>query len=204
MHTIATPIIQTVLNSDYANDGDQLATVCIVTLQDRISAMNIQSLTKVRGKAINKKQREAATDLLADIVFYLIILAHVNDMDMAVFDAEALGEFADEFHPDYLADTILCGTHLMSTVCEIMEDMFDTEGLDEEAHPETATLEDSPKTTAELVAAITGEDPEPNLEESTSMEQLFATAFGCTMILAHAYDTDYEIIMHNASIIEEI
>lgn len=207
MHSIASDIIQTVLESKYADDAENLAVTSLITMQERVTALNVLSYTIFpEGKDITPKIRDTVNPLLSDIIFYAVILSHLNDVDMTIFDVDVLTKYAENFHPDYLTDAILCGNQLLGSTVELFECMFDSsiepEDL-EETEPENDIVPEGAN--PEEVATIPSTDIfEIDEEKGATEVQLLASIFASVILLAEKYDTDLGIVMYNASVQKEI
>lgn len=188
MHSIAPKVIQTVLDSEYRDDADGLATHCLVSLQGNLAGLNLTSFS-LGDAAPTGKRMEEVNDRLSEIVFYTIVLAYLNDNDLAVYDREALMMFADGIHEDYHNDRILCGSKALKAVTEIMEIMFETDTMMDIAEGFDPDDDDDP-------------DPE-DLLEGTPTEQAIATIFACVILLAQQFELDLDVIVYNAGIMEK-
>lgn len=220
MHALITHAADQIFAAGYADDKEEASTICLVTLITKISDLMLLSFT-YRGKKITDKRREAVNELLAQILFYACALVYLNELDHDEFELDALTEFAEEFHPDYMQDSILCANQMLGHASQLMEKMFDhpdTEEVLEEADRKTAVKAlDVPgvEESTSLVAA--GEEGEPlplpvgfeSLLEDLEFvegepEQLLASIFAGVIILADRFDTDLGVVIFNAGTLEDI
>lgn len=218
------------LASEYVDDAEQAATIALVRLKEKISAVEGLALS-LSGKKMTDKRREAVNELLASVLFYTAVLVYLNKIPEETFDQDQLQEFAEGLHLDYQVDPLLCANQMMGFAAQIMEEMFDTridEGHQEGdmappaslVTPEGALINSgvnldkiANQVATQVVKALEGEEAAEDFSEeaasfdgenSSEIEHAIACVFAGAMILAQIFDTDFGVIVYNATTKEVI
>lgn len=225
MFNISPKIIETVFSvypdPDEA-DFDEIATQCIVQLQSNISALNIHLLS-TRGKKITDKRREVTTELISNMIFYSVILIHLNDLPADAFsmdeDAEENGvvEMVGMFDEAYFHSPLLLGNHLMGICADIGEYMWSDKFHSDEDEPIAEAAVAAPSKGIEIPDSsgyhgfmsnlLEGMQPELAEEDDTffewdddnDAEPMLARFLAGLMIMANLCDIDLGVCMYNAA-----
>lgn len=141
MYNITPKIVETLLSiEDLREDFHEVATRSLVNLQSNIGDLNM-FLLATRGKKITDKRREATTQYLANILFYIALLIHLNDIPPDLFDMEdgvtgGVSELVSMLDEELFNSPLMLGNRMMSVASELGDYMwsekFEADEVEEE------------------------------------------------------------------------
>lgn len=217
MQALITYVVDQIFKSGYGDDSEAALSACFYQLKAALSNLD-QLAYEYRSVSMTDKRREAVNEQLSLILYYTCAIVHLLQREQLQFDLELLTEFAEQFHPDYHQDALLCLNMMMGYACTLMEHAFDHPSTEEVLEKSVAELPVETGGTGMVTVLSADEESligmpissDGELEEDSfefdenEIDQNLASIFAGVIILANKFDTDLGIVIYNSGILEGI